>query len=102
MPRATVRATARALREAEIARDAHERDGALDRAKPLATDPPLAAAVAAAARAASAPAARALREAHALATSGSVDAAVARLDAALAVERGGRFERDLAAVRARL
>ncbi|MBP7276244.1 MAG: hypothetical protein KBA51_08590, partial [Kiritimatiellae bacterium] len=102
VPWATVRATARALREAEIARDAHERDGALDRAKALATDPPLAAAVAAAAQAASAPAARALREARALATSGSVDAAVARLDAALAVERGGRFERDLAAVRARL
>ncbi|MFO0933527.1 MAG: thioredoxin family protein [Planctomycetota bacterium] len=102
VPWPTVRATARALREAEIARDAHERDGALDRAKALAVDPPLAAAVAAATRAASAPAARALRAARELATSGSVDAAVARLDAALAVERGGRFERDLAAVRARL
>lgn len=31
-----------------------------------------------------------------------MDAALARLDAALVVERGGRFERDLAAVRARL
>lgn len=102
VPWPTVRAAARALREAEIARDAHERDGALDRARALAVDAPLAAAVAVAARAASAPAARALREARQLAASGSVDAAVTKLDAALAVERGGRFERDLAAVRARL
>ncbi|MBL9085717.1 MAG: thioredoxin family protein [Planctomycetia bacterium] len=102
VPWPTVRATARALRVAEIARDAHERDDALERARTLAVDAPLAAAVAAATRAASAPAARALREARDLAASGALDAARARLDAALVVERGGRFERELAAVRARL
>lgn len=98
----TVRATAHALRGAEVARDAAERDAALRRAEDLAATTPLAAAVAAAARAASAPAASAVREARDLAAAGRVDAAVARLEAAVGVERGGRFERDLVALRDRL
>jgi hypothetical protein len=83
----------RALREAEIARDAHERDGALDRAKALPL--PLAAAW---------PRPRGRRRRRrparcarcALATSGSVTPWW-RGSTALAVERGA--ERDLAAVR---